>query len=58
MAVMAHIYPLHILIASLAGRINRRQAEVLKYLVEENRVLTEQLKERRFMICDGDMNFH
>ena len=29
MVVMAEIYPLHILIASLAGWMNRRQAEVL-----------------------------
>jgi len=34
---MAQIYPLHILIASLAGLVNRRQAEVLEYLIEENR---------------------
>ena len=41
---MAQISPLHILIASLAGLVNRRQAEVLEYLIEENRVLKEQLK--------------
>ncbi len=50
---MAHIYPLHILIASLAGLINRRQAEVLEYLIEENRVLKEQLKGRRIRLSDG-----
>jgi hypothetical protein len=33
---MAHIHPLHILIASLAGLINRRQAEVIEYLVHFN----------------------
>lgn len=43
MAVMAHIYPLQILIASLAGLINRPQTEVLDGLIEENRVLKEQL---------------
>jgi putative transposase len=52
MAVMAHIYPLQILIASLAGLINRRQAEVLEYLIEENRVLKEQLKGRRLRLTD------
>ena len=41
MAFMAHIYPLHILVATLAGWMNRRQAEVLEYLIEENRVLKE-----------------
>ena len=39
MVLMAHIYPLHILIASLAGWMNRRQGEVLEYLIEQNRVL-------------------
>ena len=36
MALMAEIYPLHILIASPAGWINRRQGEVLEYLIEES----------------------
>ncbi len=44
MACMAQIYPLHILIASLAGLINRQQGEVLDYLIEDHRVLNEQLK--------------
>ena len=44
---MAQLYPLHILIASLSGLLNRRQAEVLEYLIEENRVLKEQLKGKR-----------
>ena len=43
---MAEIYPLQILIASLAGWMNRRQAEVLEYLIEEKRVLKEQLKRK------------
>jgi hypothetical protein len=37
---MAHIYPLHIVVACLAGWMNRRQGEALDYLIEENRVLT------------------
>jgi len=49
---MAHIYPLQILIASLAGLINRRQAEVLEYLIEENRVLREQFKGRALRLTD------
>ena len=40
---MAEIYPLQILLTSLAGWLNRRQGEVLDYLIEENRVLKEQL---------------
>ncbi len=44
MAPMAEIYPLQIVVASLAGWMNRRQGEVLEYLIEENRVLKEQLK--------------
>ncbi|MFT5154104.1 MAG: hypothetical protein ACI841_004111 [Planctomycetota bacterium] len=38
MVVMLHLYPLHILVASLAGLLNRRQAEVFECLVEENSV--------------------
>ena len=43
MAPMAHIYPLRILVASLAGLLNRRQTEVLEYLIEGNRVVKEQV---------------
>ena len=49
---MAEIYPLQVLLASLAGWINRRQGEVLDYLVEENRVLKEQLKGRALRLSD------
>lgn len=35
---MAHLYPLRSLIASVAGLMNRQQAEVLEYLFEEDRV--------------------
>ncbi len=52
MALMAEIYPLQILIASLAGWMNRRQVEVLEYLIEENRVLKEQLKGRALRLDD------
>lgn len=50
---MAHIYPLHILIASLAGLMNRQQGEVLEYLIEENRILREQLKGKALRL-NGD----
>ena len=49
---MAEIYPLQILIASLTGWMNRRQGEILEYLIEENRVLKEQLKGRRLQLND------
>jgi transposase InsO family protein len=52
MGAMAEIYPLQLLIASLAGLMNRRQAEVLDYLIEENRVLKERLKGRALRLND------
>ena len=47
------IYPLQVLLASLAGWLNRHQQDVIAYLVEENRVLKEQLKGRRLRLNDG-----
>jgi len=35
--------PLRLLLVTLAGWVNRRQQEVIDYLVEENRVLRQQL---------------
>ncbi len=35
----ADIYPLQVLLATLAGWLNRHQQDVIAYLVEENRVL-------------------
>src|SRR5262245_17757087 len=43
---------LRILLVSLAGWINRYQQHVLEYLVEENRVLREQLKGHRLRLTD------
>jgi hypothetical protein len=54
----ADIYPLQVLLASLAGWLNRHQQDVIAYLVEENRVLKEQLKgtgwrrDNRSRCCD------
>ena len=57
MAGMVQIYPLQILIASLAGVMNRRQAEVLEYLIEENRAAVSadilQADERVLVGCAG-----
>jgi hypothetical protein len=35
--------PLQVLLAGLAGWLNRHQQDVIAYLVEENRILKEQL---------------
>jgi hypothetical protein len=37
----------HFLLAAVAGWINQRQQQVIEYLREENRVLGEQLGDRR-----------
>jgi len=44
--------PLHLLSATLAGWMIRHQQRVLEYLVEENRVLKEQLEGRRLRLSD------
>ena len=40
----ADFYPLQILLITVSGWVNRRQQDVIAYLVEENRVLKEQSK--------------
>src|SRR5262249_23510027 len=42
--------PLLLLAVTLAGWMNRHQQEIIEYLVEENRVLREQLKGRRIRL--------
>ncbi|MGB5661476.1 MAG: integrase core domain-containing protein [Thermoanaerobaculia bacterium] len=49
----ADFYPLQILLWTISGWVNRRQQDVIAYLVEENRVLKEQLKGRRLRLTDG-----
>lgn len=44
MARMARIYPLHIVTHGSPGSGSGSQAEVLDHLIEENRLLKEQLK--------------
>ena len=46
---MPDFLPLQLFLATFAGWVNREQAQVIAYLVEENRVLKEQLGGRR---CD------
>ena len=45
-------YPLRVLLLTLSGCVNRHQAEVISYLVEENRILKEQMKGRRVRLTD------
>ena len=40
--MLAEIYPLQVLLLSVSGIVNGSQANVIAYLVEENRVLKEQ----------------
>src|SRR5918996_1208940 len=48
----ADFSPLRLLVLTLAGWINRHQQHVIDYLVEENRVLREQLRGRRVRLTD------
>ena len=48
----ADLYPLQVLLVTLAGWVNRHQQHVIEYLVEENRVLKEQRKGRRLRLTD------
>jgi len=45
---------LHVLIAMVAGWINRHQPQVIAYLQEENRVLKAQLGGRRLRLTDTE----
>jgi putative transposase len=49
---MPDFFPLQLLLATFAGWVNREQAQVVAYLVEENRVLREQLGDRRLRLTD------
>jgi hypothetical protein len=50
----ADVYPLRVLLVTLAGWVNRHQQHVIEYLVEENRVLREQVKGRRLRLTDDE----
>src|ERR1044071_8103858 len=45
--------PLQFLLLVFAGWVNRRQVEVVEYLQEENRILREQLGDRRLRFTDS-----
>jgi hypothetical protein len=42
------------LLAVLPGWLDRQEREVLRYLVDENRVLRQQLRGRRLQLTDSD----
>ena len=46
------ISPVNFLILAVSGWLNRHQQRILDYLKEENRVLKEQLGERRPRLTD------
>ncbi len=52
---MKNVLTPHILVlAALAGWLNREQQKVLEFLREENRILREQLGGRRLRLSDDD----
>ncbi len=48
----ADLYPLQWLLLMFSGWVNHYQQDVIEYLVEENRVLKEQLGGRRLRLND------
>ena len=49
----ADFYPLQILLFTISGWVNRRQQDMIAYLVEENRILKEKLKGRKLSLTDN-----
>jgi hypothetical protein len=45
--------PFSFLVVSIAGWMNERQQQVIEYLIEENRVLREQIGKRRMRFTDN-----
>ena len=50
--MLAATHPLQLLLLTVSGWLNRHQADVIAYLVEENRVLKTQIKGRRLRLND------
>jgi Integrase core domain len=48
----ADVSPLQVLLVTLSGWVNRQQQHVIEYLLEENRVLKEQVRGRRLRLTD------
>ena len=49
---MAVVHPFRVLLLAFAGWISRKQAEVIEYLIEENRVLKEQIQGKALRLND------
>ena len=47
-----NIQPLHLLVVAMAGWISRHQQAVIDYLIEENRVLKEQVAGNQLRFTD------
>ena len=52
--MVASLFPLQYLIATLALWLNRHQQEVIDYLKEENRMLTAKLGGRKLQFSDAE----
>ena len=50
--MQAATYPIQFLLLTFSGWVSRHQADVVAYLVEENRILKEQLKGRQLRLTD------
>src|SRR5438045_4959453 len=50
--MQAGLNPFSFLVVSIAGWINQRQQQLIEYLLEENRVLREQIGNRRMRFTD------
>ncbi len=46
------IQPFHLLVIALGGWLNRHQQDIIDYLIEENRVLKDQLEGQRLRFTD------
>ena len=49
----ADFLPLWVLLLTVSGWDHRQQQEVIEYLIEENRVLREQIGNRRLRLSDN-----
>src|SRR2546422_8137908 len=49
----ARLDPFSFVVISIAGWLNQHQQQVIEYLVEENRVLREQIGKRRLKFSDN-----
>ena len=50
----ARLDPFSFLVVSVAGWLNQRQQQVIEYLIEENRVLKEQIGRRRLRFTESE----